>query len=168
MQTGAAEEQQRPPGRRAGTIRAIGSGAASAMKAAAPKLSDGQRRALDAGANAVIGTVANISIAVAAGLVGGRIGPRAPQVIYAILATGIGVSVADRNQAVGTMLASGGMIALSGMAMKAAVAAITNREVSTDPFDVAERVGRVVYEDPSTPAPTPAPPPPPTFTPSAT
>lgn len=126
-----------------------------------PNFNEAQRRALDAGTNAVVGTLANVTIAAMAGLVGGRMHPRAPEVLYAIFSVGIGVGVAERNPAIGTMLASGGMVAMAGMAMRAVATAITGSSVSTDPFELASRVGQAVGEPsdaPTTAATGPQPP----------
>lgn len=129
-------------------------GARQAVVAVKPNFNEAQKRALDAGTNAVIGTLANVTIAAAAGLIGGRIHPRAPEVLYAVMSVGIGVGVVEKNPAIGTMLASGGMVAMAGMAMRAVASAITgSQDVSTDPFELAGRVGRAVGE-----APTSAPP----------
>ena len=97
-------------------------GARQAVVAVKPNFNEAQKRALDAGTNAVVGTLANVTIAAAAGLIGGRIHPRAPEVLYAVLSVGIGVGVVERNPAIGTMLASGGMVAMAGMAMRAVAA----------------------------------------------
>lgn len=157
-------------GRRRGRLSTAASivrrGAERAAERVRPEISDHRRVALDAATNAVLGTAANLAIAAFSGLLGGRIHPSAPQVIYSILAVGTGVYIADKNRAVGAMLASGGMVIGSQIVLRTVVAKVTGRsaaEVPADALSVANRVGQSVSGSPAptlpaaTAAPSPSP-----------
>ncbi len=123
---------------------------------AKPDLTERRQKALDGATNAVIGTGINLTLAAFAGLVGGRLHPKAPQVIYSVLATGIGIYSAEHHPQIGSMLTSGGMIAGGSLLMQAIVAQISGQrpeDVPTSPTDVAARVGRTVSASTLTPPP---------------
>lgn len=133
--------------------------------ARAAKLSEHQKKAIDAGTSAVVGMLTNVGLAAVAGLIGGSIHPRAPQVIYSLLAVGVGVGIAEKNGPMGTMLVTGGMVSASSLVMQAIASKLSSGDhVATDPFSIADRVGRSIA---STPTPSATQPPSPSPAPSA-
>lgn len=126
-----------------------------AARAVKPDLTAQQRHSLSNGTVAVIGTVANLSLAVCSGLIGGRLHPLAPQAIYALLATTGGVLLSSRNQAVGSSMTSAGMVVAAQLALRGVATLLwPGRDVPTDAVGLANTIGRTF----SQPQPTPLPP----------
>lgn len=136
-----------------------------------PDLNPHQQAALNAGTNAILGTVANFSLAALAGLAVGRLHPTAPKIVYALLATATGVMIAEKNSTIGNLLAAGGMVTGSALVMEGVARLIVNDSVSvsSDPYALGRRVGDSIYGSPSPgPSTSPAFSMAPAFTPSPT
>lgn len=132
---------------------------ARAAKAVRPELTEHRKKAINAGTSAIIGLGASLGIAAAAGLVGGRLHPVAPQILYTLFASVIGFVVVEKNQAMGNTLLVGGMLNGAQLVLRGVAVLLSNgaaTDVPSNPFDVAQRVAQAVSQSP-TPSPTLAP-----------
>lgn len=127
----------------------------AAERAKAIKLSQHQRRAVDNGANALLGTGINLCLAGIAGFVAGGWHPLAPAVMYSVLAAGLGIGIADENPSVGNLLVAGGMIVGGTLVMKGAVSIATGVSINDVPGDAMTVANRVAQHVAATPSPTP-------------
>jgi len=127
-----------------------------------PQYTERRRKNIDQATSAVIGAAANLGVAAVAGLVGGRLHPDAPQILYSVFATVTGFIVAEENPTMGNMLTAGGMVSGAGLVLRAVIAAVSKTSpaaLPSSPFDVANRIAEVVSASPaptSTPTPTPS------------
>ena len=124
-----------------------------------PQYTERRKKNIDQATSAVIGVAANLGVAAVAGLVGGRIHPDAPPILYSILATITGFIVAEENPTMGNVLTASGMVSGASLIMKGVVAVIVKTSASavpSSPFDVANRVAQAVSPTP-TPSATPSP-----------
>jgi hypothetical protein len=133
--------------------------AADLARRVRPEYTERRKKNIDQATSAVLGAAANLGVAAVAGLVGGRLHPEAPQVLYSVFATATGYIVAEENPTMGGMLTAGGMVAGAGLVLRAVISLVTKTAPSSlpsSPFDVANRVAQVVSSSPTvSPSPTP-------------